>query len=59
MLDKILKEDGPALSVCGTVFTYCTLANVASVAQQIGVIAAAVGAVVVCFHRIWLLMREK
>lgn len=58
MLEKIIKEDGPALSVCGSIFTYCTLANVATVAQQIGVIAAAIGAVVVCLHRIWLFMND-
>lgn len=55
---QLAKKDGPVLSVCGALFSYCSFANMAEIAQQVGVIAAAITAVLVLIHRMWIFKKD-
>lgn len=57
MLNQIAKEDGPVLGICTGLFTYCTLANVASIMQTLGMIAAGATAIVVFLHRVYVIWK--
>lgn len=58
IVQQIVKQDVPGLAACGTIFTYCTLANIASVAQAVGVIFGAATAIVIFFHRIYVIRKK-
>jgi hypothetical protein len=57
MIQQIIREDVPVLGACDGLFTFCTLANIASVMQALGVIAAATTAIVVLMHRLYAIWR--
>ncbi len=59
MLPTAIKEDGPILGACGGLFTFCTISNVASVMQALGLIAAGLTAILVLIHRVYVIWKGK
>lgn len=57
-VQQIIKQDVPMLTACGGIFTYCSLANTAEVMQQVGVISAGLGAIVLLVHRLIIFWRD-
>lgn len=58
MLSQMVKEDMPILGACGGLVTFCTIANVASIMQALGIIAAGLTAIIVLIHRIYVVWKD-
>lgn len=54
-----IQESVPKILACGGIFTYCKLADIATITQQIGMICAGITAVIVLVHTVWKIWKGK